>query len=72
MKAIPWRTGRRDPKMFRNQSMVSILLGLVLIVGGLSGKVVLHGSRSVEVLAVIGTILVLWGILRVMVIKPND
>jgi hypothetical protein len=52
--------------------MVSILLGLVFIVGGLSGKLVLRGSHSGEALAIAGGILVLWGVLKLMVIKPND
>jgi hypothetical protein len=52
--------------------MTSILLGLVFIVGGLSGKLVLRGAHSGEVLALAGGILVLWGILKLLVIKPND
>jgi len=52
--------------------MRSILLGLVFIVGGLSGKLVLRGAHSAEALAIAGAILVLWGILKLLVIKPND
>jgi hypothetical protein len=52
--------------------MVSILLGLVLLLGGLSGKLVLRGSHGAEIMALFGVLCVLWGVLKIMVIKPND
>jgi len=44
--------------------MVKIIIGVVFIIGGLSGKLVLVGTHSGVALAVFGGILVVWGIAR--------
>lgn len=46
--------------------MVKIIIGLVMVVGGLSGKLVLVGTQSGAALAVLGVVMIVWGIARVM------
>jgi hypothetical protein len=45
--------------------MVKIIIGLVMVVGGLSGKLVLVGTDSGVALAVLGGVMIVWGIARV-------
>lgn len=45
--------------------MVKIILGAVFIIGGLSGKLVLIGTNSGVALAVLGAVMVVWGIVRI-------
>jgi hypothetical protein len=45
--------------------MVKIIIGIVMIVGGLSGKLVLVGTDSGVALAVFGVVMVVWGIARI-------
>lgn len=42
--------------------MWNIIIGLILLVGGLSGKLALIGSSTA--LAVIGAVLIIWGIIQ--------
>ena len=44
--------------------MWNIILGILFIIGGLSGKVVLIGTRSSGALVVVGVILLIWGIVQ--------
>ena len=44
--------------------MLKIIIGVVMIVGGLSGKLVLIGTNSGVALAVFGVVLVIWGIAK--------
>lgn len=44
--------------------MVKIIIGVVFIIGGLSGKLVLIGTNSGVALAVFGAVMIVWGILR--------
>lgn len=44
--------------------MWNILLGIVFIVGGLSGNLVLRGTHSSVALVVVGIGLVIWGIIQ--------
>jgi hypothetical protein len=46
--------------------MVKIIIGLVMVVGGLSGKLVLIGTNSGVALAVLGAVLIVWGILKLV------
>jgi hypothetical protein len=46
--------------------MISIIIGIVMIVGGLSGKLVLIGTQSGAALAVLGAVLVVWGIFKMV------
>jgi hypothetical protein len=41
--------------------MLTILLGILFIIGGLSGQLVFIGTNSGVLLAVVGLILVIWG-----------
>ncbi|HEY3963518.1 MAG TPA: hypothetical protein VGM05_03110 [Planctomycetaceae bacterium] len=41
--------------------MWNIVIGIVFIVGGLSGKLALRGTESGPALAVLGGVLVIWG-----------
>ena len=45
--------------------MVKIILGVVFIIGGLSGKLVLIGTNSGVALAVVGAVMIVWGIMRI-------
>jgi len=45
--------------------MFKIILGVVFIVGGLSGKLVLIGTNSGVALAVVGVGMIIWGIARI-------
>jgi uncharacterized membrane protein HdeD (DUF308 family) len=46
--------------------MISIIIGIVMIIGGLSGKLVLIGTNSGVALAVLGAVLVVWGIIKIV------
>lgn len=46
--------------------MWNIILGGVFIVGGLSGNLALRGTNSGPALAVVGGLMVLWGIVQVV------
>jgi len=45
--------------------MVKIIIGVVFIIGGLSGKLVLVGTNSGMALAIFGLVMVVWGIARI-------
>jgi hypothetical protein len=42
--------------------MAKIIIGLIFVVGGLSGKLVLIGTNSGMALAAFGGVLIIWGI----------
>ncbi len=42
--------------------MLNIIIGIIFIIGGLSGQLVLIGTDSGLALAGVGLLLVLWGI----------
>jgi hypothetical protein len=46
------------------RGIVNILIGGAFIIGGLSGKLVMRGTKSGEALAVIGGFFILLGIYR--------
>ena len=45
--------------------MIKIIMGVVFIAGGLSGKLVLLGTNSGAALAVLGVAMVIWGFVQV-------
>ena len=45
--------------------MINIIMGLVFLIGGLSGKLALRGLNSPGLLAAIGVVLIVWGISQV-------
>jgi len=45
--------------------MTKIIIGLVFVVGGLSGKLALVGTQSGGALAVVGAGMIVWGIMQV-------
>ncbi len=45
--------------------MLNIIMGLVFVIGGLSGKLALRGLNSPELLAAIGAVMIVWGIMQV-------
>ncbi len=49
--------------------MVKIIIGLVMIIGGLSGKLVLIGTDSGIALAGLGVVLVAWGIFNLVKVR---
>jgi hypothetical protein len=52
------------------RQMWNIIVGIVFIIGGLSGQLALRGTNSGPALAVLGGVLVIWGI--VQVVKKNN
>ncbi len=52
--------------------MINIIIGLVMVIGGLSGKLALKGTHSGGALAVLGGALIAWGVLRMTVWKKNE
>jgi hypothetical protein len=46
------------------RGIISIVIGLVMIVGGLSGKLVLIGTHSGMALAGLGVVVILLGVMR--------
>lgn len=46
--------------------MAKIIIGLVMVAGGLSGKLVLVGTNSGAALAVFGGVLIVWGIVKMV------
>ena len=48
------------------RGIISIIIGLVLIIGGLSGRLVLIGTNSGPALAAVGALVVVIGIARVV------
>ncbi|HEY2761641.1 MAG TPA: hypothetical protein VGI75_12885 [Pirellulales bacterium] len=47
------------------RGIINIVIGIGFIIGGLSGKLVMRGTSSGEALAVIGGLLILFGIFRI-------
>jgi hypothetical protein len=45
--------------------MVKIIIGLVMVIGGLTGKLVLIGTNSGVALAAFGAVMIVWGIARI-------
>jgi predicted phage tail protein len=46
--------------------MWNIVIGIVFIVGGLSGKLALIGTNSGEALAALGAGLLIWGVVQLV------
>jgi len=46
--------------------MWNIIIGIVFIVGGLSGKLALIGTNSGEALAAVGAGLLVWGVVQMV------
>ena len=52
--------------------MAKIIIGLVMVIGGLSGNLVLVGTDSGAALAVLGGVLIVWGIVKMVRQKQNS
>jgi len=46
--------------------MVSVVLGLIMVAGGLSGKLVMRGTTSSTPITIIGAIVMLIGLARIV------
>ena len=46
--------------------MFNIIVGLVFVIGGLSGQLALRGFNSPELLAAIGAVMIVWGVTQVV------
>ena len=46
--------------------MVKIIIGIIMVAGGLSGKLVLIGTQSGAALAVLGVAMIAWGVVRIV------
>jgi drug/metabolite transporter superfamily protein YnfA len=51
--------------------MVKIIIGLVMLIGGLSGNLVLLGTNSGAALAALGGVFIVWGMVRMVRQKQN-
>ncbi|MDB6019635.1 MAG: hypothetical protein JWR19_4124 [Pedosphaera sp.] len=49
--------------------MISIIIGIVMVVGGLSGRLVLLGTHSGGALAVLGGVMIVWGIVKMTALR---
>jgi hypothetical protein len=52
--------------------MWNIVIGVVFIIGGLSGQLALRGTESGPALAVLGGVLLIWGIVQVVRRRQNQ
>ena len=57
---LEWETIAQEDE----REMLNIILGILFIIGGLSGELVFIGTNSGTLLAVVGVILVIWGAYR--------
>ena len=48
------------------RGIVDIIIGIVFLVGGLSGKLVFIGTNSGGLLALLGAGLIVWGIVKMV------
>jgi hypothetical protein len=48
------------------RGIISIVIGLVFIIGGLTGQMQLRGTGSGPALAVVGALLIAYGIFRIV------
>jgi hypothetical protein len=48
-----------------SQVVISIIIGIVFIIGGLSGRMVLIGTQSGGALAAFGVAMIVWGIVKI-------
>ncbi len=46
--------------------MIKIIMGLVFLIGGLSGELQLRFADSPELMAAIGVVLIVWGVTQVL------
>ncbi|MES2789359.1 MAG: hypothetical protein V4719_07040 [Planctomycetota bacterium] len=46
--------------------MLNIIMGLIFVIGGLTGQLALRGLNSPELLAAIGAVMIVWGISQVV------
>ena len=44
--------------------MWNTIIGIVFVIGGLSGKLVLRGTNSSPALVAVGDILIVWGLVQ--------
>lgn len=51
--------------------MWNIIIGLVFLVGGVSGKLVIRGTESSTAAAVVGGGLIVWGIIQMVRARSN-
>jgi hypothetical protein len=52
------------------RGILSIIIGLVMVIGGLSGKLVLKGTQSGAALAAIGGVVLIIGLVRLL--RPSE
>jgi len=50
----------------KRNDMVKIIIGVIMVIGGLSGNLVLVGTNSGAALAVLGGVLIVWGIAKMV------
>jgi hypothetical protein len=52
--------------------MVKIIIGIIMVIGGLSGNLVLVGTNSGAALAGLGGVLIVWGIVKMIRQKQSS
>ncbi len=53
------------------RGIVFLLIGAVLIVGGLSGRIVMRGTQSGGAMAMLGAVAVLFGVYRLVLARRS-
>ena len=51
--------------------MWNIIIGLVFLIGGLSGQLVIRGTESSTAASVVGAGLIVWGIVKMVRARSN-
>ncbi|MBL8953740.1 MAG: hypothetical protein JNK82_23395 [Myxococcaceae bacterium] len=54
------------------RGLISIIIGVVMVIGGLSGKLVMRGTESGGALALVGGIVLGIGVFRIIQANKNN
>ena len=83
LQVVPWLGGRYSPRSGARialeqpgggsmRGIANIIFGVIMVIGGLSGKLVLIGTGSGTALAVVGGILIAFGVYRLAASSAED
>lgn len=53
------------------RGVISLVIGSVMVVGGMTGKLTLRGTGSGGALAALGAVIVVIGIIRILASRPR-
>ncbi len=52
--------------------MGNIVVGLIFLIGGLSGKIAIRGTDSSVAAAILGSVLIIWGIVQMVRARSQE